>query len=303
MADEHDPASASQVPADEDPTATPDPATGQTHGGDEPATEASPTETVTDDSRPNAEPPSGSASVAAETAPAQSTQGSSNEVDTVPAPEPEAPVYRTGMFGVQGTGDTSGYGRLQRRVPVTAGAQPPFGGWFDDAHATLAAVVPSWDEAVENVTLDRGELTYHVRRESLLDMLRGLRDDPSLRFELLSMVGGVHYPDDPSGRPLHSVYQLTSLTYRRRLRVEVAVSDADPHLPSAVEIYPTADWQEREAYDMFGLVYDEHPGLTRILMPDDWEGHPQRKDYPLGGIPVTYKGASIPPPDTRRVYS
>ncbi|HEX7354588.1 MAG TPA: NADH-quinone oxidoreductase subunit C [Mycobacteriales bacterium] len=207
------------------------------------------------------------------------------------------------MFGVLGSGDTSGYGGLQRRVPVTPGAQPPFGGWFDDAHAALARAVPAFAEAIEKVTLDRGELTYYVRRESLLDLLRALRDEPSLRFELLSMVGGVHYPDDPSGRPLHSVYQLTSLTFRRRLRVEVAVSDADPHLPSATSVYPTADWQEREAYDMYGLVYDGHPGLTRVLMPDDWEGHPQRKDYPLGGIPVKYKGATIPPPDTRRAYS
>jgi NADH-quinone oxidoreductase subunit C len=67
-------------------------------------------------------------------------------------------------------------------------------------------------------------------------------------------------------------------------------------------VYPTADWQERETYDMFGVVFDGHPNLTRILMPDDWEGHPQRKDYPLGGVPVEYKGAEIPPPDRRRSY-
>ena len=60
---------------------------------------------------------------------------------------------------------------------------------------------------------------------------------------------------------------------------------------------------ERETWDMFGIVFDGHPGLTRILMPDDWVGHPQRKDYPLGGIPVEYKGAQIPPPDERRSYS
>ena len=67
-------------------------------------------------------------------------------------------------------------------------------------------------------------------------------------------------------------------------------------------VYPTADWQEREAYDMFGIIFDGHPNLTRILMPDDWEGFPQRKDYPLGGVPVEYKGAEIPPPDQRRSY-
>jgi len=126
---------------------------------------------------------------------------------------------------------------------------------------------------------------------------------------------GVHGSGDTSGfgllvsappgvpRRLHVVYELTSMTYRRRIRLEVAVDVDDPHVPSAVATYPTADWQEREAWDMFGIIFDGHPGLTRILMPDDWDGHPQRKDYPLGGIPVEYKGAEIPAPDTRRSYS
>jgi NADH-quinone oxidoreductase subunit C len=92
------------------------------------------------------------------------------------------------------------------------------------------------------------------------------------------------------------------MTYRRRIRLEVSVTAEDPHLPSVTKTYPTADWQEREAWDMFGVIFDGHPGLTRILMPDDWDGHPQRKDYPLGGVPVEYKGAEIPPPDTRRAY-
>ena len=105
-----------------------------------------------------------------------------------------------------------------------------------------------------------------------------------------------------SARRLHAVYQFRSMTYRRRVRVEVAVGVDDPHVPSLTALYPGADWQERETYDMFGIVFDGHPALTRILMPDDWDGHPQRKDYPLGGIPVQYKGATIPPPDERRAY-
>ncbi len=132
-------------------------------------------------------------------------------------------------------------------------------------------------------------------------MAAALRDDPSLRFELLSSVSGVDYLGTENR--LHSVYELRSLTYRRRLRLEVAVSVENPHVPSLTTLYPTADWQERETFDMFGIVYDGHPALTRILMPDDWDGHPQRKDYPLGGIAVEYKdGASIPPPDERRAY-
>ena len=81
-----------------------------------------------------------------------------------------------------------------------------------------------------------------------------------------------------------------------------SVTAENPRLPSVTQVYPTADWQERETYDMFGIIFDGHPNLTRILMPDDWEGFPQRKDYPLGGVPVEYKGAEIPPPDQRRSY-
>ena len=84
------------------------------------------------------------------------------------------------------------------------------------------------------------------------------------------------------------------MTHNRRIRLEVTRPDADPHIPSLVSIYPTNDWHERETWDMFGIIFDGHPALTRILMPDDWPGHPQRKDYPLGGIPVEYKGGTHP---------
>ena len=84
---------------------------------------------------------------------------------------------------------------------------------------------------------------------------------------------------------------------------DLATVDDDRHIPSIVSIYPANDWHERETWDMFGIEFDGHPALTRILMPDDWPGHPQRKDYPLGGIPVEYKGGSIPPPDQRRSYN
>jgi NADH-quinone oxidoreductase subunit C len=93
------------------------------------------------------------------------------------------------------------------------------------------------------------------------------------------------------------------MSFNRRIRLEVSCPDGDPHIPSIVATYPTIDWHERETFDMFGIIFDGHPALTRILMPDDWPGHPQRKDYPLGGIPVEYKGGSIPPPDERRSYS
>jgi NADH-quinone oxidoreductase subunit C len=211
---------------------------------------------------------------------------------------------RTGMFGVKGTGDTSGYGGLVAPIAFPAPAQRPYGGWYDEVADALDLGLQSGGlaHAVERVVIHRGEITFHVRREDLVAVAQLLRDDPKLRFELCSGVNGVHYPAD-TGHELHAVYHLLSMTHNRRIRVEVSAPDGDPHIPSIVGVYPTNDWHEREAFDMFGIVFDGHPALTRILMPDDWPGHPQRKDYPLGGIPVEYKGATIPPPDERRSYN
>jgi NADH-quinone oxidoreductase subunit C len=215
-----------------------------------------------------------------------------------PAQIPPSPMK--GMFGVSGTGDVSGFGGLARRRPSTAGAARPFGGYFDEVYDSLEEAYPGFADAIEKVIVDRGELTLHIKPERIAEVCQIMRDDESLRFELCSSVDCVDYlgSDD---RRFHISYQLTSMTYRRRVRLEAAVAEGVA-LPSVTSIYPTADWQEREAYDMFGVVFTGHPNLTRILMPDDWEGHPQRKDYPLGGVPVEYKGAVIPPPDQRRVY-
>ena len=225
-------------------------------------------------------------------------------IDRVRDNTDEVVARRQGMFGVRGSGDTSGYGGLRRAVEMPGATQPPFGGWMDDVATALAEATRSAgiEAAVEKVVVHRGEITFFVRREDLTAMARLLRDSENLRFELCSGVSGVHYPDD-TGRELHAVYHLLSMTHNRRVRLEVSAPDADPHIPSIVSVYPTNDWHERETYDMFGIVFDDHPALTRILMPDDWPGHPQRKDYPLGGIPVEYKGGTIPPPDQRRSYT
>jgi NADH-quinone oxidoreductase subunit C len=208
------------------------------------------------------------------------------------------------MFGVRDTGDTSGYGRLVRPVALPGSSPPPYGGYFDEVVDTLIAAIGQevFDASIERVVVYRDELTLEVERGQLPTVALALRDDPALRFELCLGVSGVHYPDE-SGRELHAVYPLMSITHNRRIRVEVAAPDVDPHIPSLFGIYPTTDWHERETYDFFGIVFDGHPALTRIEMPDDWEGHPQRKDYPLGGIPVEYHGAEIPPPDERRAYN
>ena len=223
----------------------------------------------------------------------------------VPAPTGEVRTVgeRRGMFGASGSGDTSGYGGLVRPTVFPAPSQRPYGGWFDEVADALEARLAATEltAAIESVVVHRGEITFHVRREDLPFVAQMLRDDEALRFEFCSGVSGVHYPDD-AGRELHAVYHFTSMTHNRLIRVEVTAPDSDPHVPSLVSIYPTLDWHERETYDMFGVIFDGHPALTRVLMPDDWPGHPQRKDYPLGGIPVEYKGGSVPPPDQRRSY-
>lgn len=229
-----------------------------------------------------------------------------NEIVKSDATQLEIVDVREGMFGVQGTGDTSGYGGLTKPVILPGAAQKPYGGWFDEVSDQLEALLPAnandGAQAIEKVVVDRGEITFFIRRAAILDVVTQLRNDATLRFEFCSGVSGVHYPAE-TGRELHAVYHLLSMTHNRRIRLEVTAPENDPHIPSVVSIYPTADWHERETYDFFGIIFDGHPALTRILMPDDWPGHPQRKDYPLGGIPVEYKGGTIPPPDQRRSYS
>jgi NADH-quinone oxidoreductase subunit C len=224
----------------------------------------------------------------------------------VPAPGEEVINVRRGMFGISGSGDTSGYGRLVRKVTLPGGSPRPYGGYFDDVVDKLTDALKAGDiefeNAIEKVVVDRNELTLHVSRDALPQVAQRLRDEPQLRFEMCLGVSGVHYPHE-ADRELHAVYPLQSITHNRRIRLEVSAPDSDPHIPSLYRIYPTTDWHERETYDFFGIIFDGHPSLTRIEMPDDWQGHPQRKDYPLGGVPVEYKGAQIPPPNERRAYN
>jgi NADH-quinone oxidoreductase subunit C len=210
-------------------------------------------------------------------------------------------MQRKGLFGVTDSGDTSGFGGLVQATPNAGeivSTPEPLGEYFDEIVGAIRELLG--DDITRAVIVDRGELTIHVAPDRVADVCQAMRDDESLRFELCASVSGVDYPDRRNR--LHVVYHLTSMTYRRRVRLETAVGLDHPVVQSVTAVYPTADWQEREAYDMFGVVFEGHPHLTRILMPDDWEGFPQRKDYPLGGIAVEYKGAHIPPPDERRAY-
>lgn len=220
------------------------------------------------------------------------------------APQGREPLtlinVREGLFGAKG--DTSGFDRFVNRVQMPGASERPYGEWFDGVVDILTELLgDDAAEAIESVVVDRGELTLNIHRDHLLAVVRHLRDDQDLRFEMCLGVSGVHYPAD-TGRELHAVYPLQSITHNRRLRVEVAVADGDARIPSVTSVYPMNNWHERETWDFFGIVFEGHPSLARIEMPDDWVGHPQRKDYPLGGIPVEYKGAEIPSPDERRQY-
>ena len=208
-------------------------------------------------------------------------------------------MSENGMFGGKGSGDTSGFGGLVNASTVIAPTQRPYGGYFDQVADDLERAYPLFSDAIEKVVVDRGELTLFIKAARLVDVAKILRDQ--LRFEMCVGVNGIHFPEETS-RELHAVYSLLSITRNQRIRLEVCVSVKDPHIPSVVDVWAGTNWHERETYDMFGIIFDNHPGLTRILMPDDWAGFPQRKDYPLGGIEIEYKGATMPAPSQRRSY-
>ena len=208
-------------------------------------------------------------------------------------------MSENGMFGSKGSGDTSGFGGLVNSATVIAATQRPYGGYFDQVADDLERAYPLFSDAIEKVVVDGGELTLFIKAARLVDVAKILRDQ--LRFEMCVGINGIHFPEETS-RELHAVYSLLSITRNQRIRLEVCVSEKEPHIPSVVGVWAGANWHERETYDMFGIIFDNHPGLTRILMPDDWSGFPQRKDYPLGGIEIEYKGATVPAPSQRRSY-
>jgi NADH-quinone oxidoreductase subunit C len=149
----------------------------------------------------------------------------------------------------------------------------------------------------DDVLEARGEVTITVDRADILETLRTLRDDPDLRMDFLSDVSCTDWP----GREprIWMAYHLASWEHAHRVRVKAGLPGDDLRVASAVGVFPAADWQEREVYDFFGVSFDGHPDLRRILMPEEWEGYPLRKDHPLGGVATMYKGAFVPPPDER----
>jgi NADH-quinone oxidoreductase subunit C len=146
------------------------------------------------------------------------------------------------------------------------------------------------------VTWSHGQQVVHASREGYLELMRALRSDG---FAVCVDVTAVDYLTHP-GRQLPGgvdparfevVVHLFDLAAVRRLRVRVQVPADDPAVPSLFDLWPGSDAMEREAYDLMGIRFDGHPDLTRILMPEDWEGHPLRKDYPTSNIPIQFKAS------------
>jgi NADH-quinone oxidoreductase subunit C len=135
---------------------------------------------------------------------------------------------------------------------------------------------------IAGMTTSHGEITVTAAREILIPLLRFLKEDGEFAFDFLADLCGVDYL--PAAPRFQVVYHLYSLRRRHRLRVKVAVEESDPVVDSCVSIWAGADWHERECFDLFGIVFKNHPNLQRILLPTDFAGHPLRKDFPLEGI-------------------
>ena len=151
-----------------------------------------------------------------------------------------------------------------------------------------AAVQAAFDGMLTSVTVALGEVTAVVPSPKLPEVMRGLRDLPELRFESLIDICGVDYSTYGDGAwdgaRFAAVYHLLSLSNNHRLRVRTFASDDDfPILPSMVDVWPAANWFEREAFDLYGIVFDGHPDLRRLLTDYGFVGHPFRKDFPLSG--------------------
>ena len=139
-----------------------------------------------------------------------------------------------------------------------------------------------WDaQAIAEVNEFRGEITLVLHRKHLLSVVEYLAAEPGLRFAFLSDITTVdRFPMEPR---FEVNYHLLSFDLAKRLRLKVRLAGNDPVIASVIPVWPTANWHERENFDLFGIRFEGHPDLSRILLPDDWEGHPLRKDYPTEG--------------------
>ncbi|MGE0883591.1 MAG: NADH-quinone oxidoreductase subunit C [Blastocatellales bacterium] len=150
-------------------------------------------------------------------------------------------------------------------------------------YADASLIRNKFADTIEEIIEAIGEVTIVARREGLVELMSYLRDEPSLKFNYLSDIGGVDLGEFASPR-FAVAYQLYSLEHNHRLRVKVFLEEDDAALPTMWNLWKASNWLEREIFDMFGVNFEGHPDLRRILMPADYEGYPLRKDFPIKGF-------------------
>ena len=165
-------------------------------------------------------------------------------------------------------------------VPFRGKYVPPPEGVDPEQNIAVQKLRASMPHVIEEVSSFRDQVTIRIFKDNILEACLFLRDTPELEFDFLTDLTAVDYPVRP--KRFDVVYHLYSMTRNHRLRLKAGVSEGES-IPSVVPVWKAANWEERECYDMFGIVFSGHPDLRRILLPEDWEGFPLRKDYPLGG--------------------
>ncbi|HZT76483.1 MAG TPA: NADH-quinone oxidoreductase subunit C [Vicinamibacterales bacterium] len=228
------------------------------------------TATTSETSSATGQPTAPAAAVPAKPAPAASAAAPKAAAKpAAPAAKPAAPAAHAGADHVPKAAAPTG----PTDPPPPADAQTPA------FVASLQAAIP---DGVLGLSLYLGDWTIMVPPAKLLDVARHLHDAPDARFDYLSDLTATDWPPRTTEGRFDVVYMLYSIRLRQRVRLKVKVGDGQP-LASVTGIWPAANWLEREVYDMFGVNFTGHPDRRRILMPEDWQGFPQRKDYPLEG--------------------
>ncbi len=165
-------------------------------------------------------------------------------------------------------------------IPFQGKYVPPAEGVDPEQNIAVQKLRAAMTHVIEEVYAFRDQVTIRVFKDNIVEVCAFMHDTPDLEFDFLTDLTAVDYPARP--KRFDVVYHLYSMTRNHRLRLKAAVAE-DEQIESVVHVWKAANWEERECYDMFGIVFTNHPDLRRILLPEDWEGFPLRKEYPLGG--------------------
>jgi NADH-quinone oxidoreductase subunit C len=165
-------------------------------------------------------------------------------------------------------------------VPFRGKYVPPPEGVDPEQNIAVQKLRAAMPDVIEEVSSFRDQVSIRIFKDRIVDACFFLRDTPELEFDFLTDLTAVDYP--ARTKRFDVVYHLYSMTRNHRLRLKAAVGEDEP-IPTVVPVWKAANWEERECFDMFGIIFTGHPDLRRILLPEDWEGFPLRKDYPLAG--------------------